>query len=389
MSKFKIAMLGASLAQNGGIATVEKLMLKYASSETEIQHITTHDEGSIFYRTKVFSKALAILLLRLLTRKTDVVHIHISDGGSLVRKAIIAVIALAFRKPVLIHTHGAEFHVTYSKLPKTAQQILSKIFRRCEGFLVLSKTWKEYYVSNLGLNEKQVVVLPNPTELPVQIPNRINVSKVKFGFFGRVGQRKGTFDLLAAYAKLPIKLKDRSQLIIAGDGNIQEAQNLVDSLHLTNYVTFLGWIDAQTRDKLLPTIDVFVLPSYNEGLPMALLEAMGWGLPAIVTPVGGIPELIVGNKNGLLVIPGDIQQLSDEMQLLIENETLRISLGNAARLTVAPFDVKIYSKQLDEIYRSLLESHAESQTESQTESHTEPHTEPHTKSSSISAEIVR
>jgi glycosyltransferase involved in cell wall biosynthesis len=353
MSKLKVAMLGASLAQNGGIATVEKLMLKYASSEIEIQHITTHDEGSILHRTKVFSKALAQLLFRLLTTKTDVVHIHISDGGSLLRKAIIAVIVFAFRKPVLIHTHGAEFHVTYSKLPKFAQKIISGIFRRCEGFIVLSKTWKDYYISNLGLNEQRVVILPNPTELPDQIPSRINVSKVKFGFFGRVGERKGTFDLLAAYAKLPAELKDRSELIIAGDGNLEEAQNLVKSLNLTDYVTFLGWIDAKTRDGLLPTVDVFVLPSYNEGLPMALLEAMGWGIPPIVTPVGGIPELIIGNRNGLLVIPGDIQQLSDEIQLLIENEHLRISLGNAARQTVAPFDVKIYSQQLNQIYREL------------------------------------
>lgn len=356
MSKLKILMLGASLEQNGGIATVEKLMLKHATGNVEFQHITSHDEGTIFHRIKVFSKAFAALLWNLVTSKTDIIHVHISDGGSLVRKAIIATTALIFNKPVLMHAHGAEFQVTYSKLPKLAQLVFSKIFRRCDDFIVLSKTWQEYYINNLGLNEKQVIVLPNPTELPAQIPNRTNTSSIKFGFFGRVGSRKGTFDLIKAFAEIPQSLKQGCELIIAGDGDIEEARRLVENLNLTNHVQLLGWIDSQTRDKLLANIDVFVLPSYNEGLPMALLEAMGWGLPAIVTPVGGIPELITSTLNGLLVTPGDIQQLSSAMEELIENDSLRVSLGNAARETVTPFDVKTYCSQLNEIYHSVLKS---------------------------------
>ncbi len=356
MSKLNILMLGASLEQNGGIATVEKLMLNHAPNGVEFQHITTHDEGTVIHRIKVFIKAFTLLLWNLLSNKADIVHIHISDGGSLVRKAIITLIAFIFNKPVLMHAHGAEFHVTYSKLPKWAQLVLNKVFRCCDDFIVLSKTWEEYYINNLGLNAKKVLVLPNPTELPAQIPNRTNTSSIKLGFFGRVGSRKGTFDLIRAFATMPEALKNRSELIVAGDGDIEEARRLVESFNLTNRVEFLGWIDSQTRDKLLAQIDVFVLPSYNEGLPMALLEAMGWGLPAIVTPVGGIPELIISTENGLLVTPGDIQQLSGAMQELIENNSLRVSLGNAARLTVTPFDIKVYSSQLHEIYNSVLAS---------------------------------
>jgi glycosyltransferase involved in cell wall biosynthesis len=355
MSKLNILMLGASLEQNGGIATVEKLMLKHAAEDIEFQHITSHDEGTVIHRIKVFIKALFALLWNLIASKSDLIHVHISDGGSLVRKAIITMIAFIFNKPVLMHAHGAEFHVTYSKLPKWAQLVFSKIFRCCDDFIVLSKTWEDYYVNNLGLNKKQVVVLPNPTELPAQIPNRISTSSIKFGFFGRVGARKGTFDLIKAFAQIPDALKADSELIVAGDGDIEEARRLAKSLNL-NKIQFLGWIDSQTRDQLLANIDVFVLPSYNEGLPMALLEAMGWGLPAIVTPVGGIPELITSTENGLLVNPGDIQKLSEAMQQLIENQSLRVSLGNAARETVTPFDVKVYCSQLYKIYSSVLES---------------------------------
>ena len=202
---------------------------------------------------------------------------------------------------------------------------------------------------------KQVVVFPNPTELPAQIPDRTDTSSIKLGFFGRVGSRKGTFDLIKAFAQIPDALKGKAELIIAGDGDIEEARRLAQTLNLENSIQFLGWIDSQTRDKLLADIDVFVLPSYNEGLPMALLEAMGWGLPVIVTPVGGIPELITSTENGLLINPGDVQKLSEAMQKLIESESLRLSLGNAARETVTPFDIKTYCSQLYEIYDSVLE----------------------------------
>ena len=346
----KIVMIGASLEQNGGIATVEKLILKHASENIEIQHITSHDEGSIGYRLMVFSQALGKLLCRLICQQTDIIYIHLSDGGSLLRKAIIALIALIFHKPVLMHTHGAEFHVTYSHLPQLAKQCLNVIFRWCNGFIVLSNTWKDFYVLNLGLNQEQVFVLPNPTELPEQIPQRLNVSKVTLLFCGRVGERKGTFDLIKAFAKLPQEIQNHSQLTIAGDGDLQTARNFVEKFNLTAYINFVGWVNSEDRDKLLAKADIFILPSYNEGLPMAILEAMGWGLPVITTPVGGIPELVIPGKNGLLITPGDIQELSQAMQSLIKNETLRLSLGKDARATVTPFDVHNYFGQLSDIF---------------------------------------
>ncbi|MEO0685990.1 MAG: glycosyltransferase, partial [Cyanobacteria bacterium J06649_11] len=216
--------------------------------------------------------------------------------------------------------------------------------------------WEFETVIQLGWVKPQLVFRLTLNCLYSIFPNRKDNSSIKLGFFGRVGLRKGTFDLIKAFAKMPSDLQNRCELIIAGDGDIEEARKLVESYNLTNCVQFLGWIDSQTRDKLLANIDVFILPSYNEGLPMALLEAMGWGLPVIVTPVGGIPELIISTENGLLVTPGNIQQLSQAMQELIQSQSLRVSLGNAARETVTPFDIKTYCSQLHKIYNSVLES---------------------------------
>ncbi|MBD2336438.1 glycosyltransferase family 4 protein [Calothrix sp. FACHB-156] len=353
MSKMHILMIGASLEQNGGIATVEKLIIKSINADIQVQHITSHDEGSIIHRLIVFTKAFIKLIWCLSIQKIALVHIHLSDGGSVLRKAILLIVAAIFGKPVLMHAHGAEFHVTYSKLPVWAQKSVSWIFRQSQGFIVLSNTWKDYYVSNLGLNPKQVIVMPNPTEIPAQIPHRTNSSQLNLVFCGRVGQRKGAFDLIEAFAKLPDSQKAYTHLILAGDGEISKAQDLAASLNLKEKVTFLGWINATQMNQLLSQANIFVLPSYNEGLPMAILEAMGWGLPIIATPVGGIPELIFQKQNGLLVSPGNILELSQAIELLIADESLRISLGNVARSNVEKFDIRNYCHHLAQIYYSI------------------------------------
>jgi glycosyltransferase involved in cell wall biosynthesis len=352
-----ILMIGASLQQNGGIATVENLIIKHITTDIKIQHITSHDEGSSIHRVIVFTRAIAKFLGQICSQKIDAIHIHISDGGSLVRKAILVLLAWPFGKPVIMHAHGAEFHVTYQKLPHVLKKVFSWIFQRCQAFIVLSENWENYYIKNLGLNKKQVFVLPNPTELPTKIPHRKNSTPVSLVFCGRVGERKGAFDLITAFAQLSEQQRKSAQLILAGDGEIEKARQLAAQFNIAEQVSFLGWINTQQRDKILSQADVFILPSYNEGLPMAILEAMGWGLPIISTPVGGIPELVVNNQNGLLVTPGNIQELSKAIELLITNEKLRFSLGTVARKNVEPYDINNYCSVLVDIYDSLLQIH--------------------------------
>jgi glycosyltransferase involved in cell wall biosynthesis len=179
---------------------------------------------------------------------------------------------------------------------------------------------------------------------------------IRFLFMGRIGHRKGTFDLINAFANLPVEQRRRALLLLAGDGDIEYGQKMSKNLNLISEISFLGWIDPVKRNNLLTNSDVFILPSYHEGLPMALLEAMGWGLPVITTPVGGIPEVVTSYRNGLLIPPGDVQKLTEAMKLLIEDETFRIRLGNCARTTAERFDVNVYTRSLAGIYHSTLRS---------------------------------
>lgn len=350
----KIILLGPSLLQQGGISNYEKLFLEYAPSEVHICHIITHEEGAIAIKIMVFLKAVWKFLWILLREEVDIVQLEISQRGSVLRQAIMALLAWVFHKPIILHAHGSQFHVFYAELAKWIQQLLTWVFSKCQRLIVLSESWRSFYIENLGLKPEQVVVFYNPVKIPTEVPYRSVSKKVNLLFLGRIGQRKGAFDLIEAFSLLPTEYKSISSLIMAGDGDLEQARNLVTTLNLEDYIKLPGWIGSHERDILLTEADVFVLPSYNEGLPLAMLEAMAWELPVIVTPVGGIPEIVTQSENGLIVNPGNIQQLSDAIKSLIENEPLRLSLGMKARKSVFPLDIKKHWVYFIDLYRSVL-----------------------------------
>jgi glycosyltransferase involved in cell wall biosynthesis len=353
----KILMMGESLSKQGGIVSVEKIILQEALLNNNIhyQHIATLVDGSPLDKLLAFLSALIELTRLLFQNEVNLLHLHMSEGGSTLRQAIVTLLAVIFRKPVVMHTHGPEFHLFYAKLPKFIKQILSFIFQQCSCFIVLSESWKTFYMNDLKIQEKRIIVLLNAVKIPLQVPDRSKFSDVNFLFLGRIGQRKGAFDLVQAFAKIDPQKRVSANLLLAGDGDITELRHLIKSLNLMEVVTVLNWVNSEQRDELLARANAFVLPSYNEALPMAILEAMSWGLPIITTPVGGIPEVVLANQNGLLVTPGNIQQLTASIQMLIEDEDLRLYLGNNARETMSAFDVGNYFKSLVEIYYSVLQ----------------------------------
>ncbi|AFY64638.1 glycosyltransferase family 4 protein [Geitlerinema sp. PCC 7407] len=346
----RVVMLGPSLEQQGGMASVENLIMEQCYDGVSVRHISEHDEGSALHRIKVYFRALLQFAGLLLAQKVDVVHIHLSERGSAWRTALLILLAVLFQKPVITHAHGCEFHLFYDNLPRLAQRVLSLVFRQCAYFIVLSESWRDYYVKRCGLSASRVVVMLNPVQLPETVPNRTKGDRVRLVFLGRIGERKGAFDLLEAFARMPEEVRDRTSLTLAGDGAVAEARQLAQRLGIGEQVTFPGWINRAQRDQLLAHAHVFVLPSYNEGLPMAILEAMSWALPVVTTPVGGIGEIITSNDTGILIQPGDVTQLSDRLQQLIENPSLRQQMGDRARQRVAPLSTQNYRTQLQTLY---------------------------------------
>jgi glycosyltransferase involved in cell wall biosynthesis len=107
------------------------------------------------------------------------------------------------------------------------------------------------------------------------------------------------------------------------------------------------------RDRLLAQSDVFALPSRAEGVPMALLEAMANGLPSITTPVGGIPDVFRDGQEGLLVTPGNVEQIRAAMAHMITQDDARLAAGRIARERARQFDVHMYARRLADIYQRI------------------------------------
>lgn len=147
------------------------------------------------------------------------------------------------------------------------------------------------------------------------------------------------------------------KFIIAGSGKEEnKIKKVVEESGMNNYFEFTGWITGDEKIKLFKKSQLFVLPSYNEGLPISILEAISYGLPVISTNVGSINEAIKNDINGYMLNPGDIIGLVEKIEELVDNYDKWYELSrNSKRIALEEFDLKKYFKQMDNIYLSLVD----------------------------------
>ena len=135
---------------------------------------------------------------------------------------------------------------------------------------------------------------------------------------------------------------------------MDEVRALAESLGLAGAVHFLG--ERHDVPDLLNAMDIFVLPSYSEGLSLALLEAMAAGKPVVATAVGGTPEVVTEGDNGLLIPPRDAGALAGALERLLTDLALAQHLGANARTHVREhFSLDRLGREINEIYEELAE----------------------------------
>jgi glycosyltransferase involved in cell wall biosynthesis len=183
------------------------------------------------------------------------------------------------------------------------------------------------------------------------VPDRSTRPVVQFLHLGRLGERKGCYELVHAFLTLPTELRARARLVMAGDGEVEGVRKA--ALPGGDRIVVHSWIDARERDRLLAASDVFALCSRAEGVPMVLLEAMANGLPSITTPVGGIPDVFRDGVDGVLVKPGNVDQIRAAMIRLITDDALRVAAGHSARERARQYDVHVYARRLADIYQRI------------------------------------
>ncbi len=289
----------------------------------------------------------------ILLGRVDVVHAHLSHGGSVVRKTLPLLAARIRGVPAIVHGHSFNFSGWFDRLPVPARSLVRTALR-ADRWLVLGEDLARQYRRSLQLQPDQIQVLHNPVALPPSTPPRHrDPATLSVLFLGRLGQRKGAYDLLHALERLPAPVRSRLHVILAGDGEVDKVRALVAAQGLGDTVDVVGWIEPPERDELLSRADIFVLPSYDEGLPMAILEAMAHGVVPLTTPVGGIPDAVTDGVEGLLVPPGEPALLAAALQRLAEHDDLRERLSAAARVRAQAFDISVWRAELASLWLSL------------------------------------
>ncbi|MFD5174079.1 glycosyltransferase, partial [Bacillus mycoides] len=181
---------------------------------------------------------------------------------------------------------------------------------------------KEYYES---ICKTEVVSLDNAV-FPKQVSNN-SEEGIYITTMGVLSQRKGTYDLIEVGAKLKGKIDSKYKFVLAGDGEIEKAQQKISELDLDDLFIIPGWVsDEKKIEDIYHKSVIYVLPSYNEGMPMSVLEAMSYGLPVISTDVGSIPS-VVEKENGFIIKPGDIDELKNKIIYLLNDNSISNSMS--------------------------------------------------------------
>lgn len=353
--KIRVLILGSDSSVKGGITSVINSFLSYDWNEIDVELLPTYIEGHSLNKILFFIKSIIKYLLKLMRDEFDIAHVHMSYRGSFFRKLLIIKLTNLFNKKVILHLHGSEFEIFYNSSNAVVKNLIKNIFECSDRVIVLGRQWKNI-VEKISPKSK-IEVFNNAIEIPNYTAKWSN-DKINILFLGVLIKRKGIYELIEA-----IKLLDDSgevkskklNFIICGSG--QEEKNiksLIDKYNLKNCINMVGWVDGNLKVELLKKSQLFVLPSYNEGLPMAILEAMSYGLPVVSTDVGSISEVVIDNETGKIIKKVDPLMIARCISEMISSYPIWKNYSIKSKKIVSDkFNESKYFVEIENLYRLL------------------------------------
>lgn len=329
----------------GGIAQVLCSYNKFVYND--FNHVRSGGGVYAFSKLYYFGKGLVMFSIKLLfSSSIKVVHIHTASNSDFKRNSFYARIARLFKKKVILHVHGGGFKNYYYKNKSFVKQQLDK----ADAIVALSEYWRHFFAEDLNYKNVFVVnnIIPTPNYQPLKEKNIFNLL-----YLGHIYEKKGIFDLVDVIKEN--REEYNGKLILHIGGGLYEVDRLLNILNTENLdgvIRFEGWVNGEKKRELLNMADAYILPSYAEGVPISILEAMSYHLPIIATNVGGIPS-IVGTKNGILIEPGDKEQLKEAIDHLINYESQRHKMGETSYLMSLEYQPQNVIKELKLLYNKM------------------------------------
>jgi len=313
-----IAMLGVAPETRGSIAAVvESYRANGLFKRWPIQYIATRGDGTLVQRSVLLAKAGRDFGSMLAQHRRMAVHVHAAAGAGFWREAAFMGAALAAGCPLVVQLHGNGFDASIRWFLERAAAVCVP----CEA----SRTWVKSVARNVD-----VVLAPPPVAVAVpELPAKPNLVL----FLGRLEAKKGIYDLLDAVAGLRAAVPD-VRLVCAGDGDRIGVARYAERLGIADAVKFTGWVGPSGKRALLEHAAAFALPSYDEALPVSLLEAMSAGVPCVASNVGGNRAIIEDGVTGLLCAPDDGTALAEALARVLADAPLARALAERARTCV-------------------------------------------------------
>lgn len=367
--KIKVAHVIWDLASTGG---AEKLFVHFARNLDrrvfDVSFISLIKEGEIGEKlkglgfpvyaldirpAKAWNPMFAVRLFQQFKRlDLDVVHVHLNYAGILAARMA--------RVPALVN----HIHNIYPNKSRTKIAIERVLFGLADLSIAVSSNAKEFTLKQLRKPTLAIEVVRNGIDMSVLDVNKTKTAVIEdLGLgqdeqiiltVGSLTEQKGQSHLISAFAEL-VPAFPKVRLVIVGEGPLRGAlERQIEDLKMEEHILLTGL--RNDVPDILNSASIFVMPSLWEGIPIALLEAMYFRLPCIVTRVGGVEEIIKDGVDGVLVAAADEPALTRKIESLLKDKPLCDSLGERARGKVRDsFTIGRTMREIERIYLALME----------------------------------
>lgn len=350
MTKQKIIVVSLSKERRGGVATVLSTLAAAGYFDGQIVYHASCEDGS--HRDKLFSAIRQwVLFLRVLRRQRPLLaHIHFSSDMSFWRKVPYIFACRAFSVKLLLHIHPSHFWEYWQEQPSWIRRRMHSILRKANAIAFANPAMIDRFRSIMPA--MPLLFLPNPIDLQ-RYPFSDAERKEQVLFLGALLKGKGVYDILRA---VPLLSAGHPHLffVLCGDHEVDKVRQVVQEKKLTQQVQIRTWVGYQEKLDLLHKSAVLILPSYSEGFPVVVLEAMAGGVPVIATPVGGLPVVLRDEEHLLFTEPGNPLMLARQIERLLTDDALRLRLIRNGLQYVQHHDVQRVMEQSRAAYRAVL-----------------------------------
>lgn len=350
----KVLMIGVDKTSVGGMLTVVKNYLnnKEFCRKTNLLYIPSVINSSNIIKILFFIYAYIKIITIVLFTKIDIVHIHMAERTSVYREGLIAKTVKILGCKVIIHMHGANIETWYNEQSEKKKKWISFFINAGDKIIILGENWRPF-MEKVITDKNKIVVIYNAVETFPK--NLYNINAKDIIFLGMLIQRKGINDLLEAFKLIQSEIPQDICLKLYGDDKNKNINELIVKKGLSDRVIYCGWLTNDKKAVVFKNCLLNILPSYNEGLPMSILETMSYGIPNISTDIAAIPELIKDGENGILIKPGNINELAKSLSALINDKNKLINLSSKAFATIiGNFSINTHLNKIYDLYEDLL-----------------------------------